>query len=133
MTEQNEGLQTPLAEEGQADPSEILEPAPNAYAAIIEQQNAQIQALIAQTQAQSAQITSLIQNGGHIAPQPTAQNAVPQPLQQPTRGRNMVSQPLGAEFPNYYDGELGKFNPASLGDGRDWTLEGLAEEIGKKD
>lgn len=105
---------------------------PNAYEAIIAQQQEQINALIAQTQAQSEQITRLVQTGGQIHQQPAPAPA-PQPVQ-PPRGQAPVSQPLNAQYPNYYEPStsMGKFNPAPLADDRDWSLEGLASEIGKK-
>ena len=103
---------------------------PNAYEAIIAQQQEQINALIAQTQAQSEQITRLVQTGGQIHQQPAP---VQQPAQ-PPRGQAPVSQPLHAQYPNYYEpsASMGKFNPAPLADDRDWSLEGLAGKIGKK-
>ena len=102
----------------------------NAYDSIIAQQQAQIEALIAQTNAQSAQITQLIQNGGQFPAQvqPQAQQTfIPQ---QP--------QPQTVQFPNVYQPAdtqahpLSTFNPPALADDQDFSLEGLASEIGKR-
>ena len=99
---------------------------PDAYQAIIAQQQAQIDALIAQTNAQSAQITQMVQNGAQFA----------QPVMQPQQAPQQAYQPQPVQqFPNYYDGAnpMQQFNTASLADDKDYSLEGLAEQIGKKE
>lgn len=88
------------AEPEQVKPVEM----PNAYNSIIEQQTAQIDALIAQNQSLTEQITKLIQSG--------AQLGSAQPMQQ--------VQPMQ------------RFNTASMADNDDWSLESLAKDIGKR-
>ena len=77
---------------------------PNAYQSIIEQQTEQINALIAQNESLTSQITQLIKNGAQIS------NSAPQK----------------ASFD-----PLSNFNGASLADGDDYSLESLAKDIGK--
>ena len=77
---------------------------PNAYASIIEQQNEQIAALIAQNQSLTGQITQLIQSGAQIK---TVQQTQPQPMMQPS-----MLQP-------------------SLSENDDWSIESLAREMAK--
>ena len=77
---------------------------PNAYASIIEQQNEQIAALIAQNQSLTGQITQLIQSGAQIN---TMQQTQPQPMMQPS-----MLQP-------------------SLSENDDWSIESLAREMAK--
>ena len=95
---------------------------PNAWDSIIAQQQEQINALMAQNQALTGQITQMVQGGAQFTQQPQ-QVQQPQQPQQPT------------EFPPVYDGAspLQTFNPPSLSDNADYSLEGLASEIGKKD
>ena len=77
---------------------------PNAFETIFEQQNEQIQALIAQNKSLTEQITTLIANGAQIG-QP--QNYARNPMQQ--------------------------FNAPALSDNDDWSLESLAKDIGKRE
>ena len=76
----------------------------NTYEYIIEQQQEQINALLNQTKTLNEQIVSMVANGAQFNQQQ------PQPQPQPQ------SNPM----------------PPSLSDDADWTLEGLAKEIGKK-
>ena len=111
---------------------------PDAYTAIIEQQQAQINALIAQTNAQSAQITQLIQNGGQF-PAQTHQQAVKNAMMNPAAFTAPMPQPQAVEFPNVYQPEdlqaapNAAWQPPSMLDDRDYSLEGLAADIGKRD
>lgn len=94
-------------EQVQIEPEQVqteLEPIgkPNAYESIFEQQNEQIQALIAQNKSLTDQITQLIQNGAQIG---NAQTRNVAPVQQ--------------------------FNQRALWDDDDWSLEALAKDIGK--
>lgn len=95
-----EQVQTEL-EQAQPEPKPIEKP--NAYESIFEQQNEQIQALIAQNKSLTDQITQLIQNGAQIG---NAQARNIAPVQQ--------------------------FNQRALSDDEDWTLESLAKDIGKR-
>ena len=97
----------------------VASDANNAYQAIIEQQQAQIRALIAQTNAQSQQITRMVQGGAQFMQQP--QQVQPMQQQQPQ------------QFPNYYQptNPMQQFNPPALSDNQDWSLEALGKEIGK--
>ena len=78
---------------------------PNAYDSIISQQTEQINALIAQNQSLTNQITQLVQNGAQIG-QPTAQTQQVNPLQQ--------------------------LNPPALSENDDWSLEELGREMAKE-
>lgn len=79
----------------------------NAYQSIIEQQQAQINALLEQTANLNQQIVNMVNNGAQFAStQQPAQVEEPKPMQQ--------------------------FNPQPLSAGDDWSLESLAKEIGKK-
>lgn len=76
---------------------------PTAYQSIIDQQSEQIAALIAHNESLTKQINTLIQNGAQIgAP---AQPAAVSPTQ--------------------------AFNPPSLQDNNDWSLEALGREMAK--
>lgn len=77
--------------------------APNAYESIISQQTEQINALIAQNQSLTDQITKLVHGGGQIA---SAQPVMANPLSQ-------LSAP-------------------SLASDEDWSLEALAKDIGRR-
>ena len=104
---------------------------PDAYQAIIEQQQAQINALIAQTNAQSAQITQLVQSGGQFHAQPQ------QAAQQPQQLSQAVPQPQQVQFPNVYqpyDAQAApnaNWQPPSMLEQQDYSLESLGKEIGK--
>lgn len=81
---------------------------PNVYETIIAQQQAQIDALINQTNTLTQQITNLVQNGAQLATQPVQ---TPQPEPQTPQG----------------------FNPKSLAETDAFlNMEDLAKEIGKK-
>ena len=88
-------------EQVQPEPEPVTKP--NAYESIFEQQNDQIQALIAQNKSLTDQITQLIQNGAQIG---NAQAHGVSPVQQ--------------------------FNQRALSDDEDWSLESLAKDIGKR-
>lgn len=102
--------------------------APNAYDSIIAQQQEQINALMAQNQALTGQITQMVQGGAQFTQQPQQVQQVQQPQQM-----QQMQQPT--EFPPVYDGAspLAMFNPPALSDNQDYSLEGLASEIGKKE
>lgn len=79
---------------------------PNAYETIIAQQKAQIDALIAQSNTLTEQITRMVQNGAQFQTQP------------------VQAQPVA---------QTGSFNPQSLADQESFfTMEDLAKEIGKR-
>ena len=81
----------------------------NAYETIIAQQQAQIDALIAQSNTLTQQITNLVQSGAQLNAQPA------QPVQ--------PAQPLPAQG----------FNPKSLAETDSFlSMEDLAKEIGKR-
>lgn len=91
----------PEPEQVQTEPEPVTKP--NAYESIFEQQNEQIQALIAQNKSLTDQITQLIQNGAQIG---NVQARNVSPVQQ--------------------------FNQIALSDDEDWSLESLAKDIGKR-
>lgn len=78
----------------------------NAYQTIIEQQQAQIDALLAQTANLNQQIIDMVKNGAQFN---DAQQAKPVPQTQPVQN----------------------LNTPSLATGEDYSLEALAKEIGK--
>lgn len=83
------------------------EPQPNAYETIIAQQQAQIDALIKQSNTLTQQITNLVQGGAQLGAQPM------QPVQ---------PEPQSAQG----------FNPKSLAETDAYlSMEDLAKEIGK--
>ena len=114
-----------------AQVTQPLQPANGSYQSIIEQQQAQINALIRQNNNLNAQVTQMVQNGAQFG-QPTQQVQQFQQVQpaQP-------AQP--AQYPNVYQPAdlqahpLSTFNPSSLADNTDYSLESLAGEIGKRD
>lgn len=111
----------PQPQQPQPQPQEI----PASYQSIIEQQNEQIAALMAQNQALNGQITQMVQSGAQFAPQ-----------SQPQQAQHYAVQPQQApEFPNVYEGKtpLQQYAPPSLASDQDWSLEALGREIGKKD
>ena len=77
--------------------------APNAYESIISQQTEQINALIAQNQSLTDQITKLVHGGGQI----------------------MGAQPVTAN-------PLSQLSSPSLASDEDWSLEALAKDIGRR-
>lgn len=87
-------------EPGEPEPVASNEPV-NPYASIIEQQQEQISALLAQTKSLNDQIVNMVNAGAQFTQQ--AQQAQ-QPMTMP-----------------------------ALSDDQDWTLEGLASEIGKRE
>lgn len=98
---------------------------------IIDQQNAQIQALMQQNAALNSQVVSLVQNGGQLTgtqmPQAQAPRQPMQPNPQyPTQVQQMAQ--LGAQ-PDPFAGMA----PSSLSSTGDYSLEGLASEIGKSE
>lgn len=95
----------PQSQQAQSEPA-------NPYQSIIEQQQEQINALLQQTKTLNEQIVSMVNGGAQLNQQP------PQPQVQQVQ----QVQPLNQQF-----------NPVSLASDEDWTLEGLAKEIGKKD
>lgn len=115
----------------QPEPVQVSQPLQDsALQSIIEQQKAQINALIAQNNNLNAQVTQMVQNGAQFGqPQQVQQMQQPQQFQQ--------AQP--AQFPNVYQQAdmqahpLSKFNPASLANDEDYSLEALAKEIGKRE
>ena len=80
----------------------------NAYQSIIEQQQAQINALLEQTANLNQQIVNMVNSGAQFT---STQQTQAQPEAKPMQ----------------------EFNPQPLSDGDDWSLESLAKEIGKHD
>lgn len=100
-------------------------PPANPYQAIIEQQKAQIDALMNQNTALSGQITQMVQNGYQVQqPQQQLQQQAPQ------AGQMWAVQPESVQYPPIYTGGMQQ-PPISLT--QDVSLESLASEIGKKD
>lgn len=96
---------------------------PNAQDAIIAQLQAQNAALLQQTQALNAQVVQFIQGGAQLATQQGRQIAQPVTPPQVQQMLQMGAQP----------DPLGTFNPPSLANGQDMSLEALASQIGKQD
>ena len=97
----------------------------NPYQSIIDQQNAQIAALMAQNQALNQQVTQMVQGGSQFNRQ--AQQA--QQAQQV--GQNWAyHDQQQTVYPPVYGGNDGM--PLSLSADADVSLESLASEIGKK-
>lgn len=91
---------------------------------IIQQLQAQNEALMQQNEALNTQVVKLINGGVQVNTQPQQQQ--PTPVQQmPAQVQQMLS--MGAQ-----PDPLGVINPPSLADGHDWSMEGLAGEIGGK-
>lgn len=91
---------------------------------IIQQLQAQNAALMQQNEALNAQVVKLINGGVQVNTQPQQQQ--PTAVQQmPAQVQQMLS--MGAQ-----PDPLGVINPPSLADGHDWSMEGLAGEIGGK-
>ena len=78
----------------------------NPYESIIEQQQAQINALLEQTANLNQQIVNMVNSGAQFTSSQPAQPEEPKPMQQ--------------------------FNPQPLSEGDNWSLESLAKEIGKR-
>ena len=108
---------------------------PASYQSIIDQQNEQIAALMAQNQALNGQITQMVQNGAQFTSQANTvfANGHTQQVAQPQFQHMQVQQPQ--QFPNYYEpaNPMQQFNPPSLSLDQDVSLESLAEQIGKKE
>ena len=87
-----------------------------AYQTIIDQQQAQIDALMAQTERLNGQITQMVQNGVQFAQAQQPQHvAQVQPMVQNTQ----------------YQAPMQQLNTPALSDDNDYTLDSLAKEIGK--
>ena len=84
---------------------------PNPYQSVIEQQQAQIAALMEQNTALNQQVVNMLQNGAQFNSQP-----IMQPQAQTTA---QSVQPVQ------------QFNPVSLQSNEDYSLEALGKEIGK--
>ena len=98
---------TPPIEQPQAQPEQAETETPetaNPYQTIIDQQTAQIDALMKHTERLNAQIAQMVQGGAQFTDNQVAQPQ-PQPMQQ--------------------------FNPPALSDDDDFSLEALGREIGK--
>ena len=108
---------------------------PASYQSIIDQQNEQIAALMAQNQALNGQITQMVQNGAQFTSQANTvfANGHTQQVVQP-QYQHMQVQPV-QQFPNYYEpaNPMQQFNPPSLALDQDVSLESLAGQIGKKE
>lgn len=110
----------------------------NAYQSIVEQQNAQIAALIEQNNALNQQVVNMLQNGAQFNQQQQAQT-YPFTQQQSTQFIPKQQAPQQVSFPNVYQPDdlqahpLANFNPPALSDNQDYSLEGLADQIGKRD
>ena len=107
---QQQELTQPATQEPQQQ--ELTQPAtqepqqPNPYQSVIDQQQAQIAALMEQNTALNQQVVNMLQNGAQFNGQQAQQQAQHvQPVQQ--------------------------FNPPSLNNGDDYSLEALGKEIGK--
>lgn len=114
------------APEAPATPPEPAEPATDAnpYDSIIAEQREQISALMDANRQLTEQVTSLINSGAQI----THEKAAPV---------EKIAKPIAqsGEFSNVYGGNrtpLSELNPPSLADDTDWSLEGLAGDIGKR-
>ena len=85
---------------------------PNAYESIIEQQQAQIAALMAQNDALNQQVTRMVQGGAQF---------------------NQQSQQVGQNWPYtpQQPNTAQQFAQGALSNGDDWSLEALGKEIGK--
>lgn len=106
-------------------PPEPAEPVTeeNPYDSIISEQREQISALMDANRQLTEQVTSLINSGAQITHEKAA------PVEKTAKP---VAQ--AGEFSNVYGGNrtpLSELNPPSLADDADWSLEGLAGDIGK--
>lgn len=95
---------------------------------IIDQQNAQIAALMAQNRHLNAQVVQMVQSGAQITQQQAQAQPIVEPAQPqyPTQAQQMAQ--LGAQ-----PDPLTTFNPPALSNNADYSLEGLAGQIGKYD
>ena len=101
----------------------------NPYQSIIDQQNEQIAALMAQNQALNGQISQMVQSGAQFYQQPQQQ------VQQVPGQMQMQIPQQQAQFPNVYQpvSPMQEFNSMSLANDVDYSLEGLAREIGVRE
>lgn len=105
----------------------------NPYQSIIDQQNAQIAALMQQNQALNAQVTQMVQSGAQFngQAQQAQQQAPAFAYPNAYAGvNNPAIMPQSQEFPPVYAGDD---VPLSLSSDVDVSLEGLAAQIGKKE
>ena len=95
----------------------------NPYTAIIEEQKEQIAALMEANKNMSEQITDLINSGAQISHKEEAKE---------TKGYKTLE--AGEYAPVYGGGEnpLSELNTPALSDDADYSLEGLAADIGKR-
>lgn len=96
----------------------------NPYTSIIEEQRAQISALMDANKNMSEQITNLINSGAQISHKEEAK--------EPKKGYQTLQ--AGEYAPVYGGGEnpLSELNTPALSDDTDYSLEGLATDIGKR-
>lgn len=125
----------PVQASAPVQPAQAVQPATpeNPYQSIIDQQNAQIAALMQQNQALNAQVTQMVQSGAQFNGQ--AQQAQQQaPAFAYPNAYGGVNNPSimtqSQEFPPVY---AGNDVPLSLSSDVDVSLEGLAAQIGKKE
>lgn len=116
-------------------PAQAVQPATpeNPYQSIIDQQNAQIAALMQQNKALNAQVTQMVQSGAQFNGQAQqAQQQAPAFAYPNAYGgvNNPAILPQSQEFPPVY---AGNDVPLSLSSDVDVSLEGLAAQIGKKE
>lgn len=110
----------------------------SAYDSIIAQQQAQIEALINQNNNLTQQVTQMVQNGAQFQQPQQQPQQFAQVVPQPQQFAQAVPQPQPVQFPNVYQPAdtqahpLSTFNPPALADDQDFSLEGLASEIGKR-
>lgn len=124
--------QQPQIPQQPQQPQQLQQPQPQmpqAYQSIIDQQNEQISALIAQNQALTGQITQMVQGGAQFAQPAIAES--PQ-MKYPNAYGSVNNPAVMTNYPPVYEGnQTNMFNPAALADDKDYSLEGLAEQIGK--
>lgn len=104
--------------------AQMPQPSQTAQDAIIAQLQAQNAALLQQTQALNQQVVQMIQGGAQLGAQMQPQQA--QPAQMAPQVAQMLQ--MGAQ-----PDPLGTFNPPSLANGQDMSLEALASQIGKEE
>ena len=98
---------------------------PDVSATIAAQYQAQIDALMQQNAALNQQVVQMIQGGAQLG----AQQAQPQQVQQAQLAPQVAQMlQIGAQ-----PDPLGTFNPPSLANGQNMSLEALASDIGKQD
>ena len=105
-------------------PAEPVAPVENPYNSIIEEQKAQIAALMDANKSLTEQVTNLISSGAQISH-----------TESPKSEKNAKPTVSAGEYaPVYGGGEnpLSELNTPSLADDSDYSLEALAGEIGKR-